>query len=57
MALPRKSVLFSGLCLALLVGFVLAGHDHAHEHDHAESLTGVDVGKLSLDELDAQLQV
>ncbi|KAI8654860.1 hypothetical protein NCS57_01233100 [Fusarium keratoplasticum] len=60
MALPRKSVLFSALCLALLVGFVLAGHDHAHEHghehEHAESLTGVDVGKLSLDELDAQLQ-
>ncbi|KAI8656584.1 hypothetical protein LRP88_11887 [Fusarium phalaenopsidis] len=58
MALPRKSVLFSALCLALLVGFVLAGHDHGHEHEHehAESLTGVDVGKLSLDELDAQLQ-
>ncbi|EEU34136.1 uncharacterized protein NECHADRAFT_50037 [Fusarium vanettenii 77-13-4] len=52
MALPRKSVLFSALCLALLVGFVLAGH----EHEHVESLTGVDVGKLSLDELDAQLQ-
>ncbi|KAI8713142.1 hypothetical protein NCS52_01257600 [Fusarium sp. LHS14.1] len=53
MALPRKSVLFSALCLALLVGFVFAGHDH---HEHVESLTGIDVGKLSLDELDAQLQ-
>ncbi|KAL2671215.1 hypothetical protein Neosp_013792 [[Neocosmospora] mangrovei] len=52
MALPRKSVLFSALCLALLVGFVFAGH----EHEHVENLTGIDVGKLSLDELDAQLQ-
>ncbi|KAF4976332.1 hypothetical protein FZEAL_6976 [Fusarium zealandicum] len=54
MALPRKSVVFSALCLALLAGFALAGHDHGHEH-HVESLTGVDVEKLSLKELDAQL--
>ncbi|KAJ3526634.1 hypothetical protein NM208_g11096 [Fusarium decemcellulare] len=55
MALTRKSVVLSALCLALLVGFALAGHEHGHEH-HAEGSSAVDTDKLSLDELDAQLQ-
>lgn len=45
------------LCLALIVGFALAGHGYNHGHEYVESVSGIDLDNLSLDELDAQLQV
>ena len=53
MALTRRSVVCSAVCLALLVGLAYAGHDH----EHVEAVTGVNIDNMSLEELDTQLQV
>jgi zinc transporter 7 len=54
MALTRKSVVCSAVCLTLLVGLAYAGH--GHDHNHAEAVAGVNTDNMSLDELDTQLQ-
>jgi solute carrier family 39 (zinc transporter), member 7 len=53
MALTRRSVVCSAVCLALLVGLAYAGHDH----EHVEAVSGVNTDNMSLEELDTQLQV
>lgn len=55
MALTRKSVVSTAVCLALLVGLAYAGH--GHDHHHAETVAGVNIDNMSLEELDTQLQV
>ncbi|CAJ0549120.1 Ff.00g027330.m01.CDS01 [Fusarium sp. VM40] len=52
MALTRKSVLCSAVCLALLVGLAYAGH----EHEHVDTVAAAKLDSMSLEELDAQLQ-
>ncbi|CAG2001748.1 unnamed protein product [Fusarium graminearum] len=54
MALTRKSVVSTAVCLALLVGLAYAGH--GHDHHHAETVAGVNIDNMSLEELDTQLQ-
>lgn len=53
MTLTRRSVVCSAVCLALLVGLAYAGHDH----EHVETVAGVNTDNMSLEELDTQLQV
>jgi hypothetical protein len=53
MALTRRSVVCSAVCLALLVGFAYAGHDH----EHVGTVNNVNIDNMSLEELDTQLQV
>ncbi|KAF5615795.1 major histocompatibility complex class I [Fusarium sp. NRRL 52700] len=52
MALTRRSVACSAVCLALLVGLAYAGHDH----EHVEAVNNVNIDSMSLEELDTQLQ-
>lgn len=53
MALTRRSVVCSAVCLALLVGLAYAGHDH----EHVEAVNNANIDNMSLEELDTQLQV